>query len=121
MEFPLLFFILKMSYTDLEILIADYYATTGHAIESQYTIKPSVNTSTDLPKTGNNEGDVRKVKDTGRYNIFDEGEWHELTPEIGDNDALSKSDFEQVLDESFASDDEVLQAILLGKEAANIG
>lgn len=103
--------------TDLQILIADYYATTGHEIEDVYTLRPSVESFENLPKTANNEGDVRKA--AGKYYIFDEGEWNELPNELLEGDFLTKEDFDQELENTFASDEEVLAAIARGKEKAH--
>ena len=88
---------------DLQIAIADYYASKKESVDPQISLKPSVQT---LPETGNAEGDTRLQNSDNTYYLFDGGIWNAL--DTGNND----SDLE------FASDEELLEMLKAGEEEA---
>lgn len=115
-----------MNLLDLHRAIANYYASTDHEIETTYTIRPDRETYSDLPQEKNEEGDVIYVKDDGYSYIWDEGEWVQLPSELFKDDALlTKDDINKAIDEAldndgfYASEEEILDEILKGVEAAD--
>ena len=88
---------------DLQIAIADYYASKKESVDPQISLKPSVQT---LPETGNSEGDTRLQTSDNTYYLYDGGIWNAL--DTGNND----SDLE------FASDSELLEMLKAGEEEA---
>lgn len=109
---------------DLERRISNYYQETGHQIEIIYRIRPDVETEGALYLLeNNNEGDVRFVKETENYFIYDESEWHELPKlPISSDAALTKKDLEQAIQESLddyiAAPEEIIDEILKGVASA---
>ena len=88
---------------DVQIAIADYYASKEESVDPQIQIRPSVET---LPEAGNGEGDVRLQNSDNTYYLFDGGVWNAL--DTGNND----SDLE------FATDDELMNMLKQGEEQA---
>lgn len=110
---------------DLERRLANYYRETGHAIEKKYRMRPDLETQGMLYLLEDNqEGDLCYTYDIEDYNLFDEGEWHELPKShISSDENLTKKDLEQAIEESFeditASSDEILEEIYKGVSEAN--
>lgn len=108
-----------MNILELEIAIANYYASTDHEIEEKFTVRPDRQTTEELPQENNEEGDVIRTKDTGIFHIWDEGQWNDLPMEIFKDDALlTKEDVNKAIDEKLdGSINEVVDEVIENKVA----
>lgn len=95
-----LYFIMK----DLQSAIADYYKEKDTVGETVYTMCSSVETQSELPEYDNEEGDVRYVKDSSTYYIYDSVQWNLLLSTPIDQENYT-----------FATEEEILEALKAGE------